>query len=272
MWNACSPGGSPCTSASISTPCDVCSKVAVPICRPCVSMKIAGAFCVVWAKSGRVAITAMAVPKNKPFIISSSFIVRAGGRRSVGLAWHARTHIAGESSIGDAAAYQFGNGSPGERIGAKLESDNFRPVPLAALQVEHRPGGIGRPQRLALPAGIGVVDAPIHPLGEIADRVGHAQHDELAIHQRQQRVIHVAGGDRHVLTQTERVELIDPGVIARLDAAGFLDVSKLRAWEGIKRPALRTMVAGCSRSVDDLALTAGEAREKSTRQVRAEHA
>src|SRR6266536_2205193 len=261
MWKACSPGGSPRTSASISTPCDVCSKLAVPICSPCVLMKIAVAFCGVWARPGRVAITARAVPKSKPFIISS--LIHWGRPRTrqaplIADEYDRRPHVP--------------TGSPGERIGAKLESDDFRPVLLAALQVEHRPGRIGRPQRLAFPAGIGVVDAPIHPLGEIADRVGHAQHDELAIHQRQQRVIHVAGGDRHVLTQTERVELIDPGVIARLDAAGFLDVSKLRAWEGIKRPALRTMVAGCRLSVDDLALTAGEAREKSTRQVRAEHA
>ena len=35
-----------------------------------------------------------------------------------------------------------------------------------------------------LPAGIRIVDAPLHPLGEESHRVRHAQGDELAVHQR----------------------------------------------------------------------------------------
>src|SRR5262245_61729961 len=85
-----------------------------------------------------------------------------------------------------------------EWIGAELEPDDPGPVLLAALEVEHRPRRVRRPQALALPAAVRVVDAPVHPLGEVADGIGHAQHDELPVDERQQRVVQVAGGDRHV--------------------------------------------------------------------------
>ena len=59
-----------------------------------------------------------------------------------------------------------GRGSPRERVGPKLEACRLRPVSLTALEMEHCPGSRGGPQRLTFPAGIGVVDAPIHILGE----------------------------------------------------------------------------------------------------------
>ena len=80
-------------------------------------------------------------------------------------------------------------------------------------------GGDGGPEALALPALVRVVDAPVEPLGVVAERIRHAQHDELAIDQRQQSFVQIAGGDGHVLAQAEGVELVDPGVVARLHAA-----------------------------------------------------
>ena len=85
-----------------------------------------------------------------------------------------------------------------QRIGAQLELHDLRPVLLAAFEVEHGSGRVGRPQRSTLPAGICIVNAPFHPFGEEADGIGHAQIDELPIHQGEQGVVHVARGDRHV--------------------------------------------------------------------------
>src|SRR5262245_24162012 len=91
--------------------------------------------------------------------------------------------------------------SPRERVGTELEPHDLRSVLLAALQVEHRARRVGRPQGPALPARVRVVDATLHPLGEEADDVRHAQDDELAVHEGEEGVVHVAGGDRDVLAQ-----------------------------------------------------------------------
>src|SRR4030095_6900719 len=64
-----------------------------------------------------------------------------------------------------------------ERIGAKLDFDRLRPVPLAALPVVHRPSAVSRPQGFPLPAGLRVVDASIDVLGEEAHRIGDSYVD-----------------------------------------------------------------------------------------------
>src|SRR5207237_3819061 len=124
-----------------------------------------------------------------------------------------------------------------------------------------------------LPVLFRVVDAPVEPLGVIAHRVRHAQHDELALDQREQRIVEVAGGDRHVLAEAKGVELVDPGVIARLDAARVGDVLELRSWERVKSPAFGAVLARGLRTVERaLALAAVEAREMSARERGPEHA
>src|SRR2546425_5578663 len=100
-----------------------------------------------------------------------------------------------------------------ERIGAQLELHDLARRPFAAFDVERCPGAVGRPQPLALPASIRIVDASVHPLGVEAHRIGDAKVDELPVHQGEQRLVGVAGGDRHVLAEPEGVELIDPGVV-----------------------------------------------------------
>src|SRR5712691_4953878 len=109
--------------------------------------------------------------------------------------------------------------SPRERVGTKLELHDLARRPLAALDVERRSGAVGRPESFALPASIRIVDAPIHPLGVEAHRIRNAKVHELPVHESQQRLVGVAGGDRHVLAEPERVVLIHPGVVARFGAA-----------------------------------------------------
>ena len=74
----------------------------------------------------------------------------------------------------------------------------------------------------------------------------------------------VPGADRHVSAQTERVELIDPGVIARLGAARIGHVRKLRPRERVERPALRTVLTRRLGSIERArALAAVEASQVS---------
>src|SRR3989442_7804033 len=106
-----------------------------------------------------------------------------------------------------------------KRIGTKLELHDLARRPLAAFDMEGRSGAVGRPQSLALPASIRIVDAPVHPLGVEAEGIRDAKGDELPLHEGQQRLVGVAGGDGHVRTQAERIVLIDPDVIGSIIAA-----------------------------------------------------
>ena len=82
------------------------------------------------------------------------------------------------------------------------------------------------------------------------------------VDQRQQRIVSVAGGDRHIVAETERVELIDPGVVARLGAARSGHALELRARIRIERPAFGAMLAGRRRPVErPLAFSPVEAGE-----------
>src|SRR5262249_738015 len=141
---------------------------------------------------------------------------------------------------------------PRQRIRPQLELHHLAGRALAAFDVIGRAPRIGRPQAFALPAAIGIIDAAIEPLGVEAHRIRHPQRDALAVHQRLDRVRQIAGRHRHVLAEPEGIELIDPGVVARLHRARLiLDVLELWAWELIERPALRTVTAiGDGRAVE----------------------
>src|SRR5437667_10332726 len=78
------------------------------------------------------------------------------------------------------ASCHIGPASPSERVGPELELHDLARRPLAALDVERRARGVGGPQPLALPAGVRIVDAPVHPLGVEAHGVGHAKAAEPA--------------------------------------------------------------------------------------------
>src|SRR5258707_4484199 len=144
-----------------------------------------------------------------------------------------------------------------ERIGAKLEAYGARTILLAAFEMEHGALAIGGPQALAVPAGIGIIDAAIDVYREEAHRIGHGDADELAVDQREDPAVEIAHGDGHVFAKAEGVELVDPGVIARLGTAGVLDVAHLWTRKRIEFPAFGTMDAGGgSGSVQDLAFAA----------------
>ncbi len=74
-------------------------------------------------------------------------------------------------------------------------------------------------------------------------------------------IVEIGRRDGHVLTQPERVVLIDPGVVAGLDAElrQVLEAGTRKSMEG---PALRAVVSGRGRSVQRaLALPAIEFTE-----------
>src|SRR5580704_17603141 len=154
-----------------------------------------------------------------------------------------------------------------QRVGAELEVVDLGPSALAAFHVERRAAAGGGPDPLALPAGPGIVDPPVHALDVEAERIGHAQGHELAVDQRQEPFGAVAGGDRHIGAETQRVELIDPGVIARLGAAGARVILQFRSGERVERPALGALPADRLRPVQRaLTFLAVEAGEMAARQ------
>src|SRR4029453_11384192 len=113
----------------------------------------------------------------------------------------------------------------------------------------------------------GIVDAAIHPLGVETEWVGHAHDDPLAVLQGEQGLGSVPGVDRDVGAEPERVELIDPRVIAAFDAAGLVQAFELRQRLGIERPAFWAVLARGARPVErTLALAPIEAGEMAARQ------
>src|SRR5438270_5084081 len=90
-----------------------------------------------------------------------------------------------------------------QRIGTKLEVHYLAHLAFAALDMGGGAVGEGGPQAFALPTRGHIVEAPVHPLGEIADGIGDAHHDPFAVHDGRQRIGLIAGGDRDVLAQAE---------------------------------------------------------------------
>src|SRR5262249_59071217 len=77
-------------------------------------------------------------------------------------------------------------------------------------------------------------------------------------------VIEVACRYRDVIAEPERVVLINPCIVARLRAVRA-DTVEARAWILVERPALRAVIAGCGRSVENLALRAVERAQMAAR-------
>src|ERR1700730_6245029 len=136
-----------------------------------------------------------------------------------------------------------------EGVGAKLEVHGHRLHPLAAFDEPRRAIAAAGPQPAALPASIRIVDASIEPLGVEALRIRYAQRDHLAVLERDQTIHEVGRRYRDILSEAERVVLVDPAVVARL---GAVIAYAFEAGAGIfvKRPALRAVIAGRLRSVE----------------------
>src|SRR5262249_14159748 len=136
-----------------------------------------------------------------------------------------------------------------QRIGTKLEVHDDRLLTLAAFHEPRRAVAAGRPDPAALPPSGRVVDAPVEPLGVEAQRIRNAQHDHLAVLQRDQSVVDVAGRHRHGVAEPERFVLVDPRVIARFGAV-LADALEARPRILIEGPALGAVIAGRFRPVE----------------------
>src|SRR5262245_18402114 len=148
-----------------------------------------------------------------------------------------------------------------QRIRANLEvhGDGLRAFPT--LFEPRRAVAARGPEAAALPARRGIVDAPIEALGVEAERVRDAQHDHLAVLERDQAVGEVAGRHRHVLVEAERVVLVDPRVVARLRAV-LADPLEAGPRVLIEAPALGTVITCGLRILErPLALAAVEAAD-----------
>ena len=118
-----------------------------------------------------------------------------------------------------------------------------------ALAAFHQPGravAARAPQAAALPTRIRIVDTPVETLGVEAHGIRNAHQDHLAILQRHEPVVEVGGGNRNVLSKADRVVLIDPGVIARLDAP-VLEAFKPRSGIFVEFPVIyvRNFFSAC---------------------------
>ena len=105
-----------------------------------------------------------------------------------------------------------------------------------------------------------------------ARRIGDAKRDELAVDQRQQAFIGIAGRDRHVSTEAQHVEFVDPGVIRGLGAAGAVTFSNRGPGNGwsVHLPGNADPSLGPVQR--PLALAPVEAREMTARQRRPDDA
>src|SRR5258705_438026 len=97
------------------------------------------------------------------------------------------------------------------------------------------------------------------------ERIGSPDRDHLVFFFKQKTAYEIGGGHRYVLAKSERVVLVDPGVIARLGAV-LTDTFEARAGILIDRPAFRTMIAGGVRPIERaFAFVAGQAAGGSPR-------
>src|SRR5580704_5355982 len=136
-----------------------------------------------------------------------------------------------------------------QRIRPDLDMDGDRQRSLAAFLQPWRPVAFRRPQAFAFPAGFGIVDARIEPLGIEAHRIRDAQRYHLAVDERGEAIAFVSGRNRHVLAEPDRVVLVDPAVVARFRTV-IANAVKARTRVFVKCPAFRTVVAGRLRSVE----------------------
>src|SRR4029434_7567061 len=103
-------------------------------------------------------------------------------------------------------------------IRPQLNMHSDRRLALTRLHME-RGARAGRyPQPASFPSAIRVVDASVDPFGVHPHRIRHADGDPLAVLQREVAVGLIAGSNRRVVAEAERVALIDPREIAAFGA------------------------------------------------------
>src|SRR5262249_50734416 len=138
---------------------------------------------------------------------------------------------------------------------------NARFAALPPFHQPWRPVAARGPQPATLPTRIGIVDAPIEPLGIKTQGIGNAQHDHRAVLERNQAIIEIASRHRHVLAEAKGIVLIDPGIVTRFRAV-LADPLKARTWILVERPTFLAMIARGGWTVQrPLALTPVEAAD-----------
>src|SRR4029077_10853470 len=116
--------------------------------------------------------------------------------------------------------------------------------PFATFSVKRSPRAVGGPESLTSPARLGIVDPTVHPFGIKSHRIRDAKYNEFSTvrHQRKKCVISVTRGNRHVLPQSESIELIDPIVVTGFGASWVANSLQLRTRELIQLPAFRALL------------------------------
>src|ERR1700730_759774 len=89
------------------------------------------------------------------------------------------------------------------------------------FRVKRSASAVGSPQAFSLPTSLRIVDPAVHPFRVESHGIRDTKHNKLPAvgQQRKKRIISVPGGNRHVLSQSKRVELIHPIVITGLGAS-----------------------------------------------------
>src|SRR5262245_34300383 len=98
-----------------------------------------------------------------------------------------------------------------ERVRAHLELHDLRAAFLAALAMKERASAGGGPEAAAPPVCFRIVDAAVEALRKDAHRIRKVKGDELALHERIERIAAIAHRDRHVLAEAEDALPVDPG-------------------------------------------------------------
>src|SRR5690554_3366746 len=133
---------------------------------------------------------------------------------------------------------------------------------FAGFHVEKGAAAVGGPQTPAFPAGVGIVNATIQPLGIEAQRIGNSQTYKFTIIEGQQGAALVAGVDRCIGAQAQTVELVYPSIVTAFRAAGTLDIAELWQRFTVEGPTLGAMLPARSgpiqRSAAQTAIETGE--------------
>src|SRR5262245_27662794 len=101
-----------------------------------------------------------------------------------------------------------------ERGGTKLKMDELAGRALATFYMPWRTACDVGPQAASMPPRVRIIDPAIHPFRVKAQRVRHAQRHPFALVEHLQPLGQVTGADGQVAAQPERIEVVDPHVIA----------------------------------------------------------
>ena len=106
-----------------------------------------------------------------------------------------------------------------QRIGAKLELQNFAGRPSARFHMEWRSGAYRCPDPFALPAGLRIVNPAIHPFGVEPRRIRNAEDHPFPILEGQQSFGRVARVDRRVFPtpHTTRLKFLRSSLLSQFE-------------------------------------------------------